>query len=307
MIGKMEKVSLRDIWKNEAKDFSSWLYDNLDVLSEELELKLTPIKKEKDVGTFSADILAEDIDGETVIIENQLEKTDHDHLGKILTYISNVGAKIAIWISSKPRPEHERAIEWLNQASMDAYFYLIKVEAFKIGNSEPAPKFTIISGPSETAISIGREKKELTERHKKRLQFWESLLEKSKKKTNLHSNITPGVNSWISTGAGKTGLSYDYGITYKNGQVELYIDTGNYEENKKIFDEFFKNKGHIEEVFGGKLEWNRLDNKRASRIRKIYDYANLNDEDKWDNLQEDMINDMIRLEKALKKFIHKVG
>lgn len=306
MIGKMEKVKLRDIWKNEAKDFSSWLYDNLDVLSEELELKLTPIKKEKDIGTFSADILAEDINGEAVIIENQLEKTDHDHLGKILTYISNVGAKIAIWISSKPRPEHERAIEWLNQASMDAYFYLIKVEAFKIGNSEPAPKFTIISGPSETATSVGREKKELTERHKKRLEFWKSLLEKSKGKTNLHSNITPGVDSWISTGAGKTGLSYNYVITYKYSQIEFYIDRGKYEENKKIFDELFKNKEQIEVVFGGKLEWQRLDDKRASRIRKTYDYANLNDIEKWDKLQEDMINGMIRLEKALRKFINKV-
>lgn len=306
MIGKMEKVKLRDIWKNEAKDFSSWLYDNLDVLSEELELKLTPIEKEKGIGTFSADILAEDINGETVIIENQLEKTDHDHLGKILTYISNVGAKVAIWISSNPRPEHERAIEWLNQASMDAYFYLIKVEAFKIGDSEPAPKFTIISGPSETATFIGEKKKELTERHKNRLKFWESLLEKSKEKTNLHSNITPSADAWISTGAGKSGLSYDYGITYKYGRIEFYIDTGKYEENKKIFDELFRNKEHIEEVFGGKLEWQRLDNKRASRIRKVYDYANLNDVEKWDKLQGDMINDMIQLEKALKKFIHKI-
>jgi hypothetical protein len=127
-------------------------------------------------------MLAEDTNGNTVIIENQLRKTDHDHLGKILTYISNIGAKIAIWISSKPRREHERAIEWLNQANMDTYFYLFKVEAFKIGDSDPAPKFTIISGPSETVVDIGKEKKELSERHKKRLKFWESLLKKVKKK-----------------------------------------------------------------------------------------------------------------------------
>lgn len=302
----MEKVKLRDIWKNEARDFSSWLFDNLDFLSEELELKLTPIEKEKRIGNFSADILAENTGGETVIIENQLKKTDHDHLGKILTYISNVGAKIAIWISSNPRPEHERAIEWLNQASMDAYFYLVKVEAFKIGNSEPAPKFTIISGPSETAASVGKEKKELAERHKRRLEFWKSLLKKSKGKTNLHSNITPGINGWISTGAGKSGLSYDYGITYKSGQIELYIDTGNYDVNKRIFDELFKNKELIEAEFGSRLEWQRLEDKRASRIRKVYDYANLSDEEKWDKLQEDMIDGMIRLEKSLKKFIEKI-
>jgi len=306
MIGKMEKVNLRSIWKKEARDFSSWLFDNLDFLSEELDLKLTPVEKEKRIGTFSADILAENVGSETVIIENQLRKTDHDHLGKILTYISNIGAKIAIWISSNPRPEHERAIEWLNQANMDTYFYLLKVEAFKIGNSNPAPKFTIISGPSETAVDIGEEKKELSERHKKRLRFWKSLLEKSKEKTNLHSNITPSINSFLSTGAGKSGLSYTYAITNKNGQIELYIDRGDYKKNKKIFDELFKNKEQIEKDFGGMLEWQRLDDKRASRIRKVYSYSNLNDEENWDRLQEDMINDMIRLEKALKKFINKI-
>lgn len=111
MIGRMDQVPLREVWKKEAKDFTSWLYENLEILGEELDLDLTADEKEKDIGSFSADITAEDSFGQKVLIENQLEKTDHDHLGKILTYVSNLDAKIAIWISSNPRPEHERAIE----------------------------------------------------------------------------------------------------------------------------------------------------------------------------------------------------
>src|SRR3972149_5082649 len=183
MVGRMEHVSLRDVWKKEAKDFTSWLYENLEILGEELDLELTPDQKEKSVGSFSADITAEDKSGQKVLIENQLEKTDHVHLGQILTYISNLDAKIAIWVSSDPRPEHIRAIDWLNETGSDVRFYLVKVEAYRIGNSNPAAKFTVVTGPSEKTEIVGDEKKEMAERHRLRYDFWKSLLEKSKQKT----------------------------------------------------------------------------------------------------------------------------
>jgi len=306
MIGRIEKVPLREVWKKEAKDFTSWLFDNIEILGEELDIDLAAVEKEKSIGSFSADIIAEDETGQRVLIENQLEKTNHEHLGKILTYVSNLDAKIAIWISSDPRPEHERAIDWLNESGSGVDFYLVKVEAYKIGSSDPAPKFTVIAGPTEEAKVVGEERGELAERHKKRLEFWKSLLEKSKLKTYLHSNITPNIWHWIGTGAGKSGLSYNYVITYKSGSIELYIDRGKElkDENKRIFDELYSCKKEVEEVFGDKLEWQKLEDRRASRIRKRYTYAGLNDKDNWDKLQNDMIDGMIRLEKALKKPIN---
>jgi len=175
----MERVDLRKVWKDEARDFTSWLFDNIDILGEELNINITPVEKEKNVGSFSADILAESGEGTPILIENQLEKTDHNHLGQLLTYVSNLEAKKAIWISKEPRSEHEKAIEWLNELTSDVDFYLVKIEAFRIGDSAPAPKFTIIAGPTESGKVVGSEKKELAERHKKRLKFWEGLLEKS--------------------------------------------------------------------------------------------------------------------------------
>jgi len=170
LVGRIERVKLREVWKKEAKDFTTWLFENLEVLGEELDMDLTADEKEKNVGSFSADITAEDGSGQKVLIENQLEKTDHDHLGKILTYVSNLEAKTAIWISSNPRPEHETAVQWLNETGGDVRFYLVKIEAYRIGNSEPAAKFTIITGPSEKTEIVGEEKKELAERHKKRYE-----------------------------------------------------------------------------------------------------------------------------------------
>jgi len=305
MVGRIERVPLREVWRKEDKDFTAWLFENIEVLAEELDIELAAIEKEKSAGTFSADILAEDVTGQKVVIENQLEKTDHGHLGQILTYVSNLEAKTAIWVSSNPRPEHERAVEWLNEAGTDVAFYLVKVEAYKIGDSEPAAKFSVISGPSEKSEVVGNEKKQLAERHKKRLEFWKKLLEKSKAKTSLHSNISPKIDHWISAGAGKSGMVYTYVITYKCGQIELTINRGkdSQEENKAIFDQLIKHKEEIETDFGNKLNWERLDDRCSSRISKKYNYAGLNDEDKWDKLQEEMIGGMIRLEKAFKKHI----
>ena len=146
---------------------------------------------------------------------------------------------------------------------------------------------------------------DLTETEKKRIDFWKGLLEKSKKRTSLHSNISPSINSWIGTGSGKRGLGFNYVVTYKHGQIELYIDRvkDSQDENKKIFDELQSHMDEIEKEFGNKLKWERLDDKRASRISKRFDYAGLNDEEKWDKLQDNMVDGIIRLEKSLKKHI----
>lgn len=307
MIGKIERLILRKIWKKEASDFTNWLADNLDVLSETIGITLILVETEKSVGSFSVDILAEDEAGNSVVIENQLEKTDHDHLGKIITYSTNLGAKIGIWISSNPRQEHITAIAWLNE-STPLDFYLIKVEAIKIGNSDPAPLFSIISGPSEETKELGTKKKELAARHHKRFAFWEQLLNLSKEKTKLFSNISPGKEAWISTGAGTSGLSLNYVITYNWASVELYIDKGKDSEeiNKNRFDYLFGHKDELETALGCVLDWERLDNKRASRIRKKFDQYGLQNENGWGELQTAMIDFMIMFEKTLKRHIQEI-
>lgn len=154
MIGKLERVPLREVWKHEALGFTTWLQDNLDVLNDVLDITLSNAEREGSAGTFSVDLIAENGTGNPVIIENQLEKSDHDHLGKIITYLTALEAKTAIWIVSDPRPEHVRAISWLNESSA-AGFYLLKVEAVKIGESPAAPLLTLIVGPSEESREVG--------------------------------------------------------------------------------------------------------------------------------------------------------
>lgn len=309
MIGKLQRVSLRDVWKHEALDFTKWLQDNIDVLNEVIDLNLSNPESEQSAGAFSVDLVAEDESGNPVIIENQLEKSNHDHLGKILTYLVAMAAKTAIWIVADPRPEHVSTITWLNESS-SASFYLLKIEAIKIGDSHPAPLLTVIVGPSEEGKGVGKTKQEIAERYIIREKFWTQLLDYSKQKTKLHSNISPTQHNWLGTSAGKQGLGFNYALRKNEAQVELYIDRGKErnEENKAIFEKLFSHKEEVEKVFGESLDWERLEGKRACRIRKrITSGGYRDDEEKWPQIHEAMVDTMIRLEKSLKPYISKLS
>jgi len=245
-IGKLERVPLREVWEHEAYDFTQWLQENIDVLNSTLDLNLVNVDREQAAGSFSIDLVAEDEGGGTVIIENQLEKSNHDHLGKIITYLSAIEAKAAIWLVSDPRPEHVAAIAWLNESS-SATFYMVKVEAVRIGNSPAAPLFTLIVGPSEDTKEVGSTKKEIAERYGIRKRWWTQLVERSAKVSKLHAHITPGEYSWIGTSSGVRGLNLNYAVTQDECAAELYIDRGKdgEAENKAIFDQLNANRAEI--------------------------------------------------------------
>ena len=308
-IGKIKKIPLRNLWKKEDKDFSKWLEENISYLNEILDFDITIESREGNVGPFKVDLYGEDNFGNKVIIENQLEKTDHDHLGKIITYLTNLGANTAIWITSKPVEEHTKAVEWLNETTPDNIsFYLIKIEAIRIeSQSLAAPLFTIIKEPSKESKQIGAEKKEYAERYTLRKEFWTKLLEEAKKETDLYENITPNIYHWIGTGAGRSGISYNFVITNRYASCEIYFDRGpEFIEpniNKIRFDKLLRHKEEIEKEFGEELNWERLDNRRASRISIRFKEADLRDKEKWDSVQRKMIETMIKIEKVFRKYI----
>lgn len=304
MIGRIIRVPLREVWRHEALDFTTWLEENIDILSETIGMTLENAMREQSAGDFSVDLVAEDGNGNPVIIENQLEKSDHDHLGKIITYLTAIGAKTAIWIVRTARPEHIAAISWLNESS-SASFYLIQVEAIRIGDSPPAPLLTLIVAPSEEGRAIGEQKKEMVEREKKRYEFWTQFLDYSKGKMKLFSNTSPTYHHWIGSGAGVSGLSYNFKITKKNVAAELYIDKGKEadKDNLKIFHQLIDHKEAIEKDFGGELMWEELPGRRACQIKTILQGGWTDDQEIWQGTFEPMVQTMNRLESALKPYI----
>lgn len=307
MVQKITRIPLREAFKHEAYDFTRWLEENLDVLNNTLDITLSNAEREAAAGDFSVDLVAEDEAGGKVIIENQLEKSNHDHLGKVITYLVAMEAHTAIWIVSEPRAEHISAITWLNESST-ADFYLLKLEAVKIGDSEPAPLLTLIVGPSESTKAVGKAKKDFAERYDLRKAYWKTLLDYAKTKTKLHAGLTPGRYHWLGTGAGRAGISYNYVVWEHGSAVEVYIDRGkdSQDENKSIFDNLLVNKEKIEEKTGFNLEWQRLDEKRACRIRKSLDLGGIKDPENWTAVIESTVDAMIKMELAFKPYIQKV-
>lgn len=157
-IGRLTKVPLRDVWKHEALDFTQWLAlpENLELLGETIGVELADARTEVGVGAFKVDIFAKDVVGDrTVVIENQLDATNHDHLGKVITYAAGHDASVIVWIVQSAREEHQKAIDWLNDhTTPDVSFFLIEAQAWRIGDSEPAPVFEIVIRPNDWARAV---------------------------------------------------------------------------------------------------------------------------------------------------------
>ncbi len=310
IIEKIKRLELRDIWKHEAYDFTTWLEENTDVLSEVVGFELHNVEREQSTGNFNVDLLAENSDGQKVIIENQLGKSDHDHLGKIVTYLSSFEAKISVWIVSDARPEHINAITWLNELSSDYNFFLIKIEAIQIGDSNPAPLLTLIVGPSEELKELGSAKKHSSERNQRRYKFWTGLLKKGREMNHkLFNSNSPTHYNWIGTKAGLSGINYSYWLADNHMTLRIYIDRGKDmdQENLKIFEEIYKHKEKIEGELGYELEWNKLEKYRACTISKKIDTGGLkSDKDNWDQIYNDSIAQMMKLEKATKSIISNI-
>ncbi len=200
---------------------------------------------------------------------------------------------------TRPRVEHEQAIHWMNEIlPRDMAFYLVRVQAYRIENSNPAPLFFVIAGPSDAAFETGAQKKVLAQRHHLRREFWTQLLEKSSKKTQLYSQISPGTDTWLNAGAGRSGEAYQFRIRMDDAQVGLRLRLETGEETKQLYDQLLQYQYQIDNDFGEDLEWLRQDEIKASSIRHVITEGGLSDRDTWPEVQEAMIDAMIRLEKA---------
>lgn len=303
-IKKLEYINVREIWEKEASDFTKWLAQNLDYLTDKLNFGLNNPETERQVGSFNIDIYCEDDQGNPVIIENQLEKTDHTHLGQILTYVVGAAAKTVIWISPDPRPEHAASVEWLNEITpVDMKWYLLKLEAIRVGNSPVSPLFTKVVGPSQEIKSLGSEKKDLAERHQKRLEFWEQLLVVLNEKASLFRNISPSTDNWLSTGSGVSGVNFQIVIRMSGATILLVIEKRDTAQNKSIFDTLVQNRDAIEASFGEPTTWRRMDDNISSRIHYEINGVGLKDTSTWNKGFEIITDKIIRWEQAFKPYI----
>jgi hypothetical protein len=304
-LSKLSKLDdLRKIWPHEAKDFSKWLSqeDNLSTLGDEIGLEMSLIQVEASVGAFSVDLLAEEEDtGKKIIIENQLEATNHDHLGKIITYASGYNAEVIIWIVKQAREEHRQAIDWLNEHTNESInFFLVEIELWKIGESAPAVKFQVISRPNDWAKTM-RSSTGLTETQSMQGEFWEYFVQEAKKTefTNTYSLRQPRPKHWYNLGIGSsdTYVGLVIGTIEKFIRCELYI-----RDNKELYLKLEESKEAIEAELGYSLEWMQLPNKKASRV-KIELKTDIKKRENWEAACKWYMTKAIDFKKVFVKFI----
>lgn len=290
-LGKLEKINnLREVWPHEAKDFTPWLAeeDNIALLSEAIDVELEVDEVESPVGGFSLDIFASEVGTDRkVIIENQLEDTNHDHLGKVLTYAAGKDAEVIVWLVKNAREEHRQAIEWLNNHTDEEIgFFLVEIELWKINDSEPAVKFNVVERPNEWAKSIKKTDAAFNDTKLLKLEYWTCFNEfafKYDKFAKIFKIKKPSAHSWydLSIGSSDFHISFTLNTLKECIGVEIYIN-----DNKELFDKMVEDKDKIEEEMNVKLEWNRLENRKAARIivKKDVDLrnkSNWNEQFQW--------------------------
>lgn len=307
-VGRLQPVKVRGIWPSEARDFTPWLEENLDQLAEALGLiGLQPLQREHKVGPFSIDLLAATPSGDKVVIENQLEQTDHDHLGKVLTYMSHVGASKAIWVTTDPRPEHVTAVQWFNDVSSPGIgVYLVQIQTYRIENSPPAPLFHVVAKPLE-------ERKE-TERDVRAIglyrEFWQGFLIAAKKYTQRFATCTPRSENALWVSSGLPGFNYGVGVRRDTAWVGLgvYFGPGRAEDGKKAFEALEQRKGEIEQQLPDlALEWNRDAGQATSRITHWLPLdAGIEDRDRWQELWEMMAARIADLARVMQPILEEI-
>ena len=270
-LGQIEPVDLRQAWPHEATDFTRWLAEHLSKLGDALGLELEHVSEEAPVGNFSLDLLArEPGTNRTVIIENQLEPTNHDHLRKLLTYAGGYNASVIVWVAKTFRDEHRQAIDWLNQRTdEDTAFFGVVVELWKIDGSRPAPHFNIVASPNEWRRETARSAKagSTSEKGLRYEAFFQQLIDALRERKFTSARKGQPQN-WYSFSGGHA-QRVQYGAVFAQGNkamVNVYIDNGDRDWNKSLFDRLVEQRQSIEAELSESLEWERLDHRRASRI-----------------------------------------
>ena len=304
--GKITKLNPRDIWQKEAYNFTPWLAENLDVLSKSLGMDLELQKAEAAVGDFSLDLLAKDLGtGHTVIIENQLTQTDHDHLGKLLTYAAGFSASVVVWVAEHIRDEHRQALEWLNQHTDEStLFFGVVIEIIRIDDSKPAYIFKTVVSPSEWQKTRKRQAGNTTEKGEMYRAYFQELIDELREVYHYTNAKVGQPQNWYAFSAGTSGVSYNAGFV-QGGKVrtELYIDFGDSEKNKALFNYLQNQKEEIHANFNDNLAWEPLEDRRASRISVYRDGSIEADAEGLIEIKNWHVENLIRLKKALDPYI----
>lgn len=302
-LASIDRIDLREVWPHEADDFTPWLAENITRLGEALGLDLELQDTEASVGGYSLDLLATDLNGDrTVVIENQLESTDHNHLGQLLTYAAGLDANVVVWITKEFRDEHRQALDWLNQhTDDDTDFFGVALEAWKIDGSRPAPHFKLDAWPNgwrKEAVKRSRGERVPSEKQERYRVFFQQLIDTLREEHRFTNAKKAVPVRYYPFASGYSGVKYEvifHGQRSENAQVRVRIDYGKGEEgrNSRIFEGLVQHKDEIEAEIGLSLNWLPMEGKQSCRIVASRPGSIDDGDDTLAEIQEWMVNTLL--------------
>lgn len=303
-LGRLTRVPPREVWPHEAHSFTPWLLNNVDVLSDLLGMDLSLEVAEHPVGGFSLDLLGrDDTTGEVVIVENQLETSDHGHLGQILTYAAGTDPTTIVWVAASFRPEHRAAIDWLNaRTDENTRFFGVELGVVRIGQSEPAPSFRLVAQPNdwEKTVRAATNQVEATGKQVLYRSFWSRWIEVLQSERPGWSRATrPPRDSWFSTTTGTSGISHYTSFTKRGLSSELVFESPDADVNLARFTALKARQADIEQVYGSGLDWQDLPGRKATRVADYLPDADVTSEEHWEHYLTWLLNRQTRLREAL--------
>ena len=308
-VDRLVSVPVREVWSDEARKLTPFLATNPDYLSEALGMDLELEDSEVAVGSFAADLLfRERNSGGRIVVENLIGNTDHDHLGKIITYAAGLDARHAVLIAETFRPEHRSALMWLNANSRDSVsFFGIVLKLWRIKDSPPALQLEVVVQPDEWARRVHRDRENgLTATQRAHRDFWSEFLPAFHARYPSWSRTrTAPTTNWLGLPAGKSGLLYSAGFcTPRRFRIELYVDANDPDHVSRRFGALIVRRDEIHKQFGQGLEWERLESKRASRIASYFpDDVRVQERDRWPEVRDWAIDRLGPLRDALQPHV----
>ena len=310
-LGRLEKIDLRTYWKKEATDFTPWLAqeENIQLLSETIGVELEVQSKEESVGPFSADILCKDTTNDHfVLIENQLEKTDHTHLGQLMTYAAGLDAMTIIWIAQKFTEEHRAALDWLNRITDDTFtFFGIEIELYKIGDSSPAPMFNIVSKPNDWTKQVKRSTTSQPATDTKLLQqkYWQGLKDFMEAKKSFVKMQNPLLQHWTNIAIGRSNFHLSASVNSRDNSINIWLNIMG-EQAKENYDKLYETayEKSLTEV-NKDMVWDKMDGRKMSAVMlKVQgDFADMNE---WENQFQWFKDNLERFTKYFKPKVAKL-
>ncbi|KUI23034.1 hypothetical protein AU194_28190 [Mycobacterium sp. GA-2829] len=305
VLGRLEVIEPRTVWNHEAHSFTPWLLHNVDVLSDLLGMDLELHVAEHPVGDFYLDLYGRDVaDDGVVIVENQLERSDHSHLGQILTYAAGTDPRTIVWITTGFRAEHRAALDWLNEhTDPDTRFFGIEIEVVKIGASAPAPNFKLVVSPNDWSkqVKAAADASSYTGLPRAYWDFWRQFLDRIAAEHPTWTQAKASTNlSWYNLSTGTSGISLATAFRRDTGlTVLLEFDSSDASRNEERFMALKSKQADFERALGAPAEWDERPGAKSCAVFVSSDFTSVLDEGQWTAMQDWLLDKHSRFRDAV--------